>query len=270
MRVRRLSGCTAVAAALLLAVTGCGSDDKADDAKGSGGKGGSSASPSAPAPGGSGKTDGPGGTDGPKEPEGTASPAPGTPGNAKDVLPGMVDAAVARTQLAALRTGEPGTMQGYSRARFPHWSEQGKKCDTRETVLARDGKDVERNAECKATGGTWVSLYDGLTVTDAAKLDIDHMVPLAEAWRSGARAWTDEQRKGFANDLTRPQLLAVTARTNRSKGDQSPALWQPPAKESWCQYGRAWTTVKSHYELTVTEAERTKLGEMLDTCGTAR
>lgn len=256
-----------MAAALLLAVTGCGGDDKADDAKGPGGKGGSSASPGASAPGKTGEPEEPGKSGGPGD---TASPAPGTPGNAKDVLPGMVSTTVARTQLATLKIGEPGTMQGYSRARFPHWSDQGKKCDTRETVLARDGKDVQQNAECRATGGTWVSLYDGLTVTDAAKLDIDHMVPLAEAWRSGARAWTDVERKAFANDLTRPQLLAVTAKTNRSKGDQSPALWQPPAKESWCQYGRAWTTVKAHYRLTVTQPEKDRLTEMIDTCEAAR
>ncbi|MEV0991771.1 HNH endonuclease family protein [Streptomyces sp. NPDC049949] len=200
---------------------------------------------------------------------GTSPSAPGG-GDAKpaagDVLPGMVGVAAARTQLAALKVAQPGTMAGYSRAKFTHWAEQGNKCDTREVVLKRDGTDVKQDSECKAVSGTWKSLYDGVVVTDASKMDIDHIVPLAEGWRSGAAGWDAARRKAFANDLTHPQLLSVTAATNRSKGDQSPDLWQPPDKASWCQYGRAWTTVKSTYGLTVTEAEKKMLGTMLDSC----
>ncbi|MFD9333406.1 HNH endonuclease family protein [Streptomyces sp. NPDC060028] len=185
---------------------------------------------------------------------------------AGEVLPGMVSAAVARSQLAALKVAAPGTMAGYSRAKFTHWAEQGNKCDTREVVLQRDGADVVRDAECRLVSGKWTSLYDAVVVTEASKVDIDHMVPLAEGWRSGAAGWDAAKRKAFANDLTHPQLLAVSASSNRSKGDQSPDLWQPPSKASWCQYGRAWTTVKSTYGLTVTEPEKKMLGTMLDTC----
>ncbi|KOU31241.1 hypothetical protein ADK51_08485 [Streptomyces sp. WM6368] len=178
----------------------------------------------------------------------------------------MVSAAEARTRLAALKVAPVGTMAGYSRDKFTHWAQQGDKCDTREVVLKRDGTEVTQDAECKAVSGNWKSLYDGVAVTEAGKMDIDHMVPLAEGWRSGAAGWDSARRKAFANDLTRPQLLAVTAASNRSKGDQSPDLWQPPDKAAWCQYGRAWTTVKSEYELTVTEAEKKMLTTMLDTC----
>ncbi|MFD8145728.1 HNH endonuclease family protein [Streptomyces sp. NPDC059708] len=235
----------AVAAVLLLAVAGCGGPKSAGDGKTAAKPAASSSPPAAPSP---------------ASPGGDAKPAAG------DVLPGMVSAAVARTQLAALTTGKPGTMAGYSRDKFTHWAEQGDKCDTRETVLQRDGRGVTRDAECRAVSGSWTSLYDGAVVNEASKLDIDHMVPLAEAWRSGAAAWDAARRKAFANDLTRPQLLAVSAASNRSKGDQSPDLWQPSDKSSWCQYGRAWTTVKSHYGLTVTEAERAMLTTMIDTC----
>lgn len=178
----------------------------------------------------------------------------------------MVGVSVARTQLAALKVAPPGTMSGYSRDKFTHWAEQGDKCDTREVILQRDGTNVTRDSQCKAVSGTWKSLYDEVVVTEASKIDIDHMVPLAEGWRSGAAGWDAAKRKAFANDLTRPQLLAVTASSNRSKGDQSPDLWQPPSKTAWCQYGRAWTTVKSVYGLTVTEPERKMLSTMLDTC----
>ncbi|WP_234432190.1 GmrSD restriction endonuclease domain-containing protein [Streptomyces sp. NRRL S-378] len=208
----------------------------------------------------------PGGGDAkPKPSASQAAPPAGAPA-AGDVLPGMVTTAVARTQLAALKVAAVGTMAGYSRAKFTHWAEQGGKCDTRETVLRRDGIDVMQDGECRAVSGSWKSLYDGAVVTDAAKMDIDHVVPLAEGWRSGASGWDAARRKTFANDLTHPQLLAVTASSNRSKGDQSPDLWQPPDRSSWCQYGRAWTTVKAAYELTVTEPEKKMLTTMLDTC----
>ncbi|MGW0391311.1 GmrSD restriction endonuclease domain-containing protein [Streptomyces sp. NPDC003042] len=235
----------AVAVALLLGVSGCGRPGSGGgDAKGAATPvATASGIPSAPAPSGGG-----------------GKPAAG------DVLPGMVSAAVARTQLAALSVGRPGTMAGYSRDKFTHWAEQGDKCDTREVVLERDGAGVTQDAECRAVSGSWKSLYDGAALTEASKLDIDHMVPLAEAWRSGASGWEAARRKAFANDLTRPQLLAVSASSNRSKGDQSPDLWQPTDASSWCQYGRAWTTVKSQYALTVTEAERATLTMMLDTC----
>ncbi|WP_030423468.1 HNH endonuclease family protein, partial [Streptomyces sp. NRRL F-5065] len=150
----------------------------------------------------------------------------------------------------------------------PHWVQQGERCDTRETVLERDGTDVQRDEECRAVSGKWVSVYDDKVFTKAADLDIDHMVPLANAWRSGADSWTQEKRREFANDLTHPQLLAVSATTNRSKGDQSPDQWQPPAKTYWCTYARAWVSVKATYELTITDAEKSTLGEMLDTCTT--
>lgn len=198
-------------------------------------------------------------------PVSSAPPADGKPASG-DVLPGMVSTAAARTQLAALKVAPPGTMSGYSRDKFTHWAEQGDKCDTREVILQRDGKGVTRDAECKAVSGTWKSLYDGVVATEASKMDIDHMVPLAEGWRSGAAGWDAAKRKAFANDLTRPQLLAVSASSNRSKGDQSPDLWQPPSKDAWCQYGRAWTTVKSAYGLTATEPEKKMLSTMLDTC----
>ncbi|WP_424216730.1 HNH endonuclease family protein (plasmid) [Streptomyces sp. BI20] len=252
---------TALAVGVLLAVTGCGSDTSAGRGDGDA-KGANSPSPSASSPG-SPSVGSPSALN-PSSDSGSGSD--GKPA-AAELLPGMVSAKVARTQLAALTVAEPRSMAGYSRARFPHWAEQGAKCDTRETVLKRDGKDVRNDADCRAVSGTWVSLYDGQTITEAGKLDIDHMVPLAAAWRAGADKWDDSRRKAFANDLTNPQLLAVSAKTNRSKGDQTPDQWQPPSRDAWCVYGRAWTRVKSAYELTVTETERKTLTDMLDTCG---
>ncbi|MEU3093214.1 HNH endonuclease family protein, partial [Streptomyces massasporeus] len=188
----------------------------------------------------------------------SASPSAGVPGGeAADTgtLPGVPTAGQARAELAELKVAPHGSMSGYSRDKFSHWAEQGENCNTRETVLERDGTDVTRDDECRAVSGRWVSVYDGKTFTDASDLDIDHMVPLANGWRSGANTWTQEERKAFANDLTYPQLLAVSAASNRSKGDQGPDEWKPPSQAYWCTYARAWVSVKSDYELSVTEAE---------------
>jgi hypothetical protein len=74
------------------------------------------------------------------------------------------------------------------------------------------------------------SLYDDATFTQAGALDIDHLVPLAEFRDSGASAWTTQERTAYANDLDDARsLIAVSATSNRSKSDQDPATWQPPA-----------------------------------------
>ncbi|NUT90910.1 MAG: HNH endonuclease [Saccharothrix sp.] len=168
--------------------------------------------------------------------------------------------------LAALTLAPEASTAGYSRDRFPHWSDQGGGCDTREIVIRDQGAAVVTDGSCRATAGRWVSAYDGVTVTDATKLDVDHVVPLAEAWRSGASAWTDRQRAAFANDTVNPQLVAVTARSNRAKGDRDPAKWMPVA-DYRCAYAANWLAVKAAYRLTVDRAERDTLAAVLADCG---
>ncbi|WP_373303498.1 HNH endonuclease family protein [Streptomyces cinnamoneus] len=173
---------------------------------------------------------------------------------------------VAREELAGLTVEAAHSMNGYSRAKFPHWIKQMGTCDTREVVLARDGRDVHTDSECRAVSGHWTSAYDGKLLNAAGQLDIDHMVPLANAWRSGADTWDTDKRKAFANDLGHSQLIAVSAASNRSKGDQSPDQWRPPLSSYWCTYSRAWTHVKHLYRLSVTQPEQDMLNTMLNTC----
>jgi hypothetical protein len=175
-------------------------------------------------------------------------------------------AADATQQLSELKIAARGTMTGYSRDKFKHWDSQGNSCDTREVVLKRAGKDVKAGSDCKPTSGTWVSVYDGATWTKAGDLDIDHMVPLGQAWVSGARSWTQEKREQFANDLERPQLFAVTASVNRQKSDKAPDEWKPPSVGFWCTYATDWVTVKHYYGLTVTDMEKKALQDMLKKC----
>ncbi|WP_238017511.1 HNH endonuclease family protein [Dactylosporangium sp. AC04546] len=197
---------------------------------------------------------------------GTATGSAGAPASAGGGGGTGGNAAAASAALDSLTVAAAGSMAGYSREKFTHWISQGEGCDTREAVLKREGKNVKVAADCKITSGTWHSFYDDKDLTDPQDLDIDHMVPLAAGWRSGASKWTDEQRKQFANDMTRPQLIAVSLQTNRSKGDQDPSTWKPPNKAYWCTYAQSWITVKAYYKLTVSQAEKSALTDMLATC----
>ncbi|MEU4214417.1 HNH endonuclease family protein [Actinoplanes sp. NPDC026623] len=167
--------------------------------------------------------------------------------------------------LDGLSVAKAASMRGYSREKFPHWRSAGSNCDVRDTVLKRDGTKVKLSG-CNVVAGTWVSFYDGDKIADPSKVDIDHMVPLANAWRSGAAAWTTDKRGDFANDLDDPQLVAVSASSNRSKGDQDPSTWKPERTEAWCQYAQDWITVKAKWKLTVTTGEKSALTDMLTRC----
>ncbi|MEU5179153.1 HNH endonuclease family protein [Streptomyces longwoodensis] len=194
-----------------------------------------------------------------------ASAALFNPPTASAALPTPVSAATARTYLASL-TVAAENRTGYSRDLFPHWITISGTCNTRETVLKRDGSNVVTDSACAATSGSWYSPYDGATWTAASDLDIDHLVPLAEAWDSGASAWTTARRQFFANDLTRPQLIAVTDNVNQAKGDQDPATWMPSLSSYRCTYVRAWVQVKYYYGLSVDSAEKSALTGYLNNC----
>ena len=111
---------------------------------------------------------------------------------------------------------------GYDRKLFKHWSDLDKDgCDTRREVLIEESRTpVTVGSGCSITGGSWYSAFDGTETIDPSKFDVDHMVPLKEAWDSGAWEWDPEQRQAFANDMSIPEsLIAVSASSNRSKGE---------------------------------------------------
>jgi hypothetical protein len=189
-----------------------------------------------------------------------AAPAAATP-------PNIPSTATAQAELDGLTVAAQGTLSGYSRSLFPHWIIISGTCDTRETVLKRDGTGVIVDSSCHPTSGRWYSPYDGATWTNASDVDIDHIVPLAEAWRSGANSWTTSRRQSFANDLSDPQLIAVTDNVNQAKGDQDPSTWQPPRAAYRCTYAKMWIASKSHWSLTLQSTEKSALQTMLNTCG---
>jgi len=180
--------------------------------------------------------------------------------------PGIPSTTTAKSELTTLTVKADGSQTGYSRDKFPHWITQSGTCNTREVVLKRDGTNVVTDSACAATSGSWFSPYDGATWTAASDVDIDHVVPLADAWRTGASAWTTAQRQAYANDLSAPQLIAVTDNVNQAKGDQSPDTWKPPLSGYYCTYAKMWTAVKYKYKLTINSAEKSALTSMLGTC----
>ena len=128
-------------------------------------------------------------------------------------------------------------------------------------VAFKDGR------KCKVDSGSWTDPYTGEVVQDPSKLDVDHMVPLANAHDSGGHAWDDDRRARYANSLDYPgHLIATTASANRSKGRKGPDEWRPTDQAYWCQYSIDWVVIKRDWELTATEVESAALRVMLDTC----
>ncbi len=174
--------------------------------------------------------------------------------------------------LARLRIAEEddgGT--GYVRRDYDQggWGDaDGDGCNTREEVLIAEAIRLRGvTASCGPVDGAWLSWFDGRTLTDARDVEIDHLVPLAEAHRSGAARWAADGKHAFADDLSSPHsLTAVSAESNRDKSDSDPAAWRPPDPAAWCRYARNWIAVKLKWGLAADEAEASALREMLSTC----
>ena len=190
-----------------------------------------------------------------KPPVPTVSPAPGA-----DAVP---------TILLVLTMAEvPAELPVYSRDDWRHWiGEDGDCQDPRnEVLLASSLADVAYRSDrrCRVASGQWFAPYSGTLVTVPGELDIDHMVSLADAHRSGAWQWSPELKRLYANYLDDPNhLIAVTARANRSKGARGPEEWKPPDRSYWCRYAVDWTTIKHKWDLTATPAEFAALDGML-------
>jgi hypothetical protein len=191
---------------------------------------------------------------------GTSATAQAAPGDTV-VLP-------VREALAAL-PGEAESRTGYDRSLFRHWVDADRDgCSTRAEILIAEATTPPAvGANCAISGGSWFSPYDDRTVSAARDLDIDHFVPLAEAWDSGASTWSAGEREAFANDLgDERSLIAVTASSNRSKSDQDPAEWLPPAQDYRCTYAATWIVVKMRWGLSVDPAEQEALAGVLAGC----
>lgn len=174
----------------------------------------------------------------------------------------------ARALLSKLKVASEHT-SGYERSLFTLWDDQDHDgCNTRKEVLLAEAIVKPRiSGTCSLVGGRWLSAYDGSTFTNSRQLDIDHMVPLAEAWASGAYRWNASTRESYANDLGYSRsLIAVSATSNRSKSDSDPYLWMPPRYSYSCQYVNDWIAIKYRWNLNVDPQERRDLVSKLSRC----
>jgi hypothetical protein len=176
-----------------------------------------------------------------------------------------------RTAVASM-TVATENRTGYNRSLFPLWTDtDGDGCNTRYEILITEATvapSVGRG--CTLKGGRWYSYYENAYHTLVSDLDIDHLVPLAEAWDSGARSWTTARRRAYANDLGDPRPLAAVKDTvNQGKGDQDPARWLPPYGAARCRYVQEWVATKIRWKLTVDSAEKKALTGLAASCPNA-
>ena len=167
-------------------------------------------------------------------------------------------------------TIQPERRSGYDRDLFDHWVDaDGDRCDARREALIAEAVVAPRvGASCALSGGEWVSVYDGISETGAGSgFDVDHLVPLAEAWDSGAYAWDSDTRRRYANDLGyEHSLVAVSSSSNRQKGAADPAEWLPPEASVRCWYAEAWIAVKTRWDLSVDTSELQALRTLVSQC----
>jgi hypothetical protein len=167
------------------------------------------------------------------------------------------------------RPSEPAS--AYDRKLWPHWIDADRDCqNTRAEVLiseAYEPVEFEDTRRCEVALGRWQCPYTGHIVAEAHLLDVDHLVPLANAHRSGAAKWTEAERRRYANDLEHAEhLVAVEYAANRSKADKGPEAWLPPSDDARCGYVRDWAAIKQRWRLSMSDAEAAAVAEALEIC----
>lgn len=163
---------------------------------------------------------------------------------------------------------------GYDRALFGYRStdDDGDGCDVRDEILARDLKEIRYSSSksCQVRSGVLNDPYTGKTIyflrgmKTSRDVQIDHVVALENAWRSGANTWASKQRYSFGNDPY--NLLAVDGDANSDKGSSSAAYWLPEQKSYRCSYVARQIGVKAKYSLSVTTVEKKAMIAVLHSC----
>lgn len=153
--------------------------------------------------------------------------------------------------------------------------------NTRDLVLDRDLSGTTHKANGRvATGTLDPEPYTGGTVhfvqgkankaeggsasaTDGG-IQIDHVVAYAEAYNSGLKDRTEEQRDAYYTDPD--VLLAVQAQANNAKKDADAAGWMPSWDAFRCDYAALQIGIKAKYSLTVDQKEHDALASTLAQC----
>jgi len=197
----------------------------------------------------------------------TTAPNPPAPTTVPRTLPQQYTGLVLSLEINEIAAELPD----YDRADWRHWTDEDKDCqNTRHEVLIEESLKAvtfKGDKRCQVAMGEWLAPFTGDTVTDATKLDVDHMVPLKNAHDSGGWAWDNDRKSAYANEMGYvDHLIAVTASANRQKGASGPERWKPANQDYWCDYAIDWVQIKADWGLSVTKAEWTALQEMIATC----
>jgi hypothetical protein len=203
-----------------------------------------------------------------------ASPA----GPTRSASPHPPAAGSALAALARIPVKGRAPKTGYARAQFGKaWDDENDDpmghdgCDTRDDILARDLRGLTfRSDGCKVATGTLHDPYTGASVPfvrgpgTSSLVQIDHVVPLSNAWQTGAQSWTARQRLDFANDPL--ELIPTRGAVNEEKGDGDAATWLPPKKPFRCAYAARMVAIKLKWHLWVTPPEHAALARLLGAC----
>jgi hypothetical protein len=186
----------------------------------------------------------------------------------------LAEKKLASQRLSHLRVRAAAPMAGYSRDRFgPAWEDiDHNGCDTRNDILRRDLVRIRyrSGSDCLIATGILHDPYTGKTIRfvrgvgTSTAVQIDHVVALADAWRTGARTWSPAKRLRYANDPL--VLLAVDGPENESKSDDDASEWLPPRKAYDCRYVVKQIAIKTVYALWVTPGETTAMRRVLAHC----
>lgn len=204
----------------------------------------------------------------------TGNSAPSTASAAGAATPTWVK--TAKERLSTLDVKSAGSMTGYSpreKSFGPAWQDVDLNgCDTRNDILARDLRQIvfKAGSDCIVAKGTLHDRYSGTTINfvqgqgTSLAVQVDHVVALAAAWRTGAKLWTADRRLFYANDSL--VLLAVDGPTNNAKSDKDAASWLPPNIPYRCRFVARQIAIKAKYALWVTQPERMKMTDVLGDC----
>ena len=164
--------------------------------------------------------------------------------------------------------GNSQKCEQYDRSLYGGWIDADGDCqDTRQEVLIEENiglLEFETSNNCRVISGKWFDVYYGDTILDPSGLDIDHVIPLAEAHKSGGWKWDDQKKKDFANYLKDSiHLIAVSASANRSKGARDPSEWLPSNTKYVKTYAENWVNLKIEWGLSANESEILALKKIL-------
>lgn len=174
--------------------------------------------------------------------------------------------ATAKAELNQLQVKGKASMTGYSREQFyKSWTTKDY-CSTAEVILHRDLVKITEGTDCRVTKAILHDPYTGedITYEPGGIVQIDHIVAIGNAWVTGAKYWSADKRKAYANDPT--VLLAVSGRQNAIKQAGDAAEWLPPNKAYRCTYVAKQIKVKHIYKLWVTPAEKQAMATVLAKC----